>query len=219
MEKRVDQQKVDTMISNIKKGSQNVNSGKGFQKSIGNYLKKLQKKGYISKADAQSVKTFFDIDMCNAIAAKSIFEYNVQFIEKGRKFGAIIGLPTHSPEKIDKLLEDSGLKLEDLIEAAQLAGPDYTVQQTKLSESEKKASQEGKTTSSELHNINNFLNAKIKEKGGKKLSTGETLELMCYIGLNDGTSKYEEDCGEPIATDGSVTNRTEAKMQKFVAYY
>lgn len=65
-------------------------------------------------------------------------------------------------------MKDAGLTINDLYEASQFAGDDYEVTYTKLSKDEKRMAENDEITSSELKNIQNKLNEKIKANGGDK---------------------------------------------------
>ena len=258
---------VDNAISKIKT---ELNSGKYaiYNQNIKNIVKNelglMLSSGEITKKEAKEVKKFFDYNMRDAIEAKYEFQRNEQLIEEVKNQGYNPVYILSTDKDLNRTLQDTGLTLNDLVEVGKLAGDDFTINRAKLTKAEKKAGKAGKLTRSEIDNIQNALNAKIKENGyTKELSKGEVLTLMKHIGINDGVtdgglkallgiclkvftiapmiynniqvhgsatleetdlymrgSKYEKAYGEqPEATNGSATNRLEAKMHKFDVEY
>jgi len=141
--------------------------------------------GKITKAEAEEVKKYFDDDMIFALSKRDAIDFMRNYY-LGDEL-AIDSYESGTNKKLHKLLEGTNLTLKEIYEAAKLADVDCKIQKAKLSKAEKEAGKRGETTRSELHNIQNFLNAKIKEHGGtKELSEKETIKIMeDIVGLEE----------------------------------
>lgn len=207
---------------------------KEVRQEIKTQIGELLKDGKISEEEAKAALKFADKDLQRAIASKN-------FVEKDFREECCVKLS----KKDYKLLEKTGLTPDDLYSVSKLAGADYTVNAAKLTKEEKAAGKNGEQTKSELTNITNALNAKIKERGGTEtISEKQAASLMRGIGLNVKTRKAgmgvyipyvnvllglsEGFTGAPVFSktkeekaygdqsknsDGSVTNKTESKME------
>ena len=152
-------------------------SKKEIKKAVDDELQRLLQNGEITKDEAKAAKKFVD----NKIAAALVRRNNVE----RTAYETVYGFDDLEDPKADKLMKDSGLTINDLYEASQLAGADYEVSYTKLSKEEKKMAENGEITSSELKNIQNKLNEKIKANGGDRvLDEKETKQLMKGLGLS-----------------------------------
>ena len=146
---------------------------KDVKKEIKAQIGNLLKNGSITKEEAKTALKFSDKDLQKALTARNRYECGGNF--------------TKSDEK---LLNKYNLSISDLYDVAHLAGSDFTVNTAKLSKEEKVAGKNGEQTRSELINITNALNEKIKANGGTKmLSERQTLSLMRSIGLGNGAYK------------------------------
>lgn len=150
---------------------------KDIKKTVNDELQRMLKNGEISKEEARVAKKFLD----NKIAAALVRRNNVE----RTAYETIYGFDDLEDAKADKLMKDFGLTINDLYEASKFAGSDYEISYTKLSKEEKKMAENGEITSSELKNIQNALNEKIRANGGDKvLNEKETKELMKGLGLS-----------------------------------
>lgn len=150
---------------------------KDIKRELKSKLSDMLSRGEISKQEIKEVLKYADKDLMKALAAKNHVEYTKEdsnFIN----------------EKAKKLLDATGLTLEDLFKAGKLADEDYTINTVKISKEETSWIESGVQSRSELVNIQNELNAKIKANGGNRtLTEKETLQLMKGIGYADGTYK------------------------------
>jgi len=152
-------------------------SKKDVKKAVSEELGRLLKNGEITKDEAKAAKKFFD----NKIAAALVRRNNVEHTERM----TLYGFEDLQDAKADKLMKELGLTINDLYGASQFAGADYEVSYTKLSKEEKKMAENGEITASELKNIQNALNEKIRANGGDKvLDEKETKLLMKGLGLS-----------------------------------
>lgn len=150
---------------------------KDVKKAVGEELQRMLQNGEITKEEAKAAKKFLN----NKIAAALVRRNNVE----RTAYETVYGFDDLSDAKADKLMKDAGLTINDLYEASKFAGADYEVSYTKLSKEEKKMAENGEITSSELKNIQNSLNEKIKANGGDKvLNEKETKQLMKGLGLS-----------------------------------
>ena len=135
--------------------------------------------GRITKAEAKEVYRYFDENMLHAIDTREqIDNRRTWFSDPDNDYLAKDSSEARN-KKLQKILKGTDLSMKDIYDAAMLAGDDCQVQRAKLSKAEKEAGKRGETTRSELHNIQNFLNAKIREHGGtKELSEKETIRIM-----------------------------------------
>lgn len=148
-----------------------------IKQAVNEELQRLLQNGEITKDEAKAAKKFVD----NKIAAALVRRNNVE----RTAYETVYGFDDLSDVKADKLMKDAGLTINDLYEASQFAGADYEVSYTKLSKEEKKMAENGEITSSELKNIQNKLNEKIKSNGGDRvLDEKETKQLMKGLGLS-----------------------------------
>ncbi len=182
-------------------------SKKEIKKAVNDELQRLLQNGEITKDEAKAARKFVD----NKIAAALVRRNNVE----RTAYETAYGFDDLEDPKADKLMKDSGLTINDLYEASQLAGADYEVSYTKLSKDEKKMAENGEITSSELKNIQNKLNEKIKANGGEKvLDEKETKQLMKGLGLSvEGKFNVPKiilaaiGLGYPGGIAGAVTSR------------
>ncbi len=137
-------------------------------------LSAMLSKGQITKEDMKEALAFTDKDLAKALAARNRVDNYAGGLTKQNL----------------KLLNETGLSTQDLYEVSKFAGEDFTINTVKLSKEEKAEAEKGKITRSELVNIQNELNARIKANGNDKVLTEkEVLKLMKGIGLADGTKK------------------------------
>lgn len=154
-----------------------VQNKKDIKKIVNEELKRLVQTGEISPEEAKAAKKFLDNELANALVRRNNVERTA--------YETVYGFDDLQDEKADKLMKDSGLTIMDLYEASGFAGDDYEVTYTKLSKEEKQMAENGEITSSELKNIQNALNEKIKANGGDKvLDEKETKQLMEGLGLS-----------------------------------
>ncbi len=147
---------------------------KSVKKYVKTELSEMLSKGQITKEEMKEALEYLDKDLSKGLAARNRMLYGDVLFDK----------------KTAKLLNETGLSIDDLYQASRFAGEDYTINTVKLSKEEKSAAQNGELTRSELANIQNELNAKIKANGGDKaLSEKDVIKLMKSIGLEDGTKK------------------------------
>ncbi|MCM1010418.1 MAG: hypothetical protein NC390_06040 [Fusobacterium sp.] len=147
------------------------------KKAVNEELQRLLQNGEISKDEAKAAKKFLDNNIANALVRRNNVERTA--------YETVYGFDDLQDKKADKLMKDSGLTIVDLYDASQFAGADYEVTYTKLSKDEKKMAENGEITKSELKNIQNALNEKIKANGGDKvLDEKETKQLMKGLGLS-----------------------------------
>ena len=153
-------------------------NAKDLKKAIRAELEQRLRSGEISKADFKDALHYVDNKLAKALVRESKVE--------GTAFGyEMYGFEDLDDPKADKLMKESGLNIGDLYDASRFAGADYEVSYTHLNKSERKMAENGEITSSELKNIQNALNAKIKENGGEKiLNEKETKQLMEGLGLS-----------------------------------
>ena len=159
---------------------------------ISDEISKRLSSGLITKAEAKEVNRFFDEDMQFALSTRYGIQDRIRaYDEYGTDHLVEGSYITDDNKKLKKIFSGTGLSMRDIYEAAKLADDDCKIQRMRLSKTEKEAGKRGEITRSELHNIQNFLNAKIKEHGGtKELSEKETIKIMEYIvGLKDDTRK------------------------------
>lgn len=150
---------------------------KDIKKIVNEELQRLVQNGEVTPDEAKAAKKFLD----NKLAAALVRRNNVE----RTAYETVYGFDDLQDKKADKLMKDSGLTIVDLYEASKFAGADYEVTYTKLSKNEKQMAENGEITSSELKNIQNALNEKIKANGGDKvLDEKETKQLMKGLGLS-----------------------------------
>lgn len=153
-------------------------SAKEIKKSVNDELQRLLQNGEITADEAKAAKKFLDKDLASALSRRNTVERNMVY-------AALYGFEDLDDKKADALMKEAGLTVSDLYDASQFAGADYEVSYTKLSKQEKKMVENGEITSSELKNIQNKLNEKIKSNGGDKiLNEKETKQLMKGLGLS-----------------------------------
>ena len=150
---------------------------KELRKAVEAELTRLISTGEISKKEAKAALKFLDNDLAGALARRNTVE--------GTLYETLYGFEDLKDKQADTLMKESGLTIGDLYEASKFAGEDYEVNYVKLTKKEKKAAKNGELTRSELSNIQNALNAKIKANGGgKELNENETKQLMTALGLS-----------------------------------
>jgi len=168
---------VDSTHGITQKTAEVLNTAQGqtrgdIKKAVSEQLQTMLKNGEITPEEAKEAKKFLDHNLASALARKNTVE--------GNKVS-----PDLPDKKADALMKSSGLTVEDLYEASKFAGVDYNVNYTKLSKEEKATAENGELTASELKNIQNALNEKIKANGGEKtLTDKETKLLMKGLGLS-----------------------------------
>lgn len=165
---------------------------KDVKKEIKTQIGNLLKNGSITKEEAKTAFKFADKDLQKALTARNRYEHGGNFTKSDEKF-----------------LDKYNLSISDLYDVVHLAGPDWTVNAAKLSKEEKAAAKNGELTRSELTNITNALNEKIKANGGTKmLSERRALLLMRSIGLRNGA--YKAGIGAKIPGVNAVLGIVEA---------
>lgn len=156
-----------------------VESEKELKKVVESELQRLLNNGEISKDEAKAAMKYLRKD---DIAAALVRRNNVE----ANGYDAVLnGFEDLADEKANSLMKEVGLSVSDLYEASRFAGADYEISYTKLSREEKEMAENGEITKSELKNIQNALNEKIKANGGDKvLDEKETKLLMKGLGLS-----------------------------------
>lgn len=161
-------------VINDQFGAQNK---KELKKIVNEELQRLIQNGEITEEDAKTAKKFLDNNLAQALVRRNNVEHNA--------YMTVYGFEDLADEKADKLMKESGLTINDLYDASKFAGADYEVSYTTLSKKEKEMAKNGEITSSELKNIQNALNERIKANGGDKiLNDKETKQLMKGLGLS-----------------------------------
>lgn len=139
-------------------------------------LSEMLSNGQITKEEMKQALDYVDRDLQKALIGRAKNEGGRQGLQRDAK--------------ISKLLDKANLQVEDLYSVSHLAGEDFTINTVKLSKEEKAEGANGELTRSELENIKNQLNEKIKARGGDyELSDNEVIKLMKGIGLEDGTKQ------------------------------
>lgn len=159
-----------------------------IKKELKSKLSEMLSNGEITKQEMKAAIKYCDKDLQLALAGKNLYEHSKGFYGQLKEFyGEDEAVPING--RVNKLFEETGLSVDDLYVASRLAGPDFTINTVDLSK-EENMNFEGEFTPSELVNIQNELNSKIKANGGDKVLTQrETIRLMQAIGLKDGTKK------------------------------
>lgn len=141
---------------------------------IGDLLRSNQ----ITEQEAKDALKYLDGEVASALARRNTVE--------GRHYDyAMNGVEDLPDAKANQLMKDCGLTIGDLYSASQFAGADYEVSYTHLNKDGRAAAERGEITESELKNIQNDLNARIKENGGDRVLTDkETKQLMEGLGLS-----------------------------------
>ncbi len=139
-------------------------------------LSEMLSNGQITKDEMKQALDYVDRDLQKALIGRTKNEGGRQGLQHDAN--------------ISKLLDKANLQVDDLYSVSHLAGEDFTINTVKLSKEEKAEGAKGELTRSELENIKNQLNEKIKARGGDyELSDNEVIKLMKGIGLEDGTKK------------------------------
>jgi len=168
---------VESTSGITQKTAEVLNTAKGtnrkdIKKAVSEQLQTMLQKGEITPEQAKEAMKFLDSNLASALARKNTVEGNKVSLD----------LPD---KKANALMKSLGLTVDDLYEASKLAGVDYNVNYTKLSKEEKAKAANGELSASELKNIQNALNEKIKANGGEKtLTDKETKLLMKGLGLS-----------------------------------
>lgn len=157
-------------------GNYTARSAKEYKQAVQVQLGDMLRNGQVSEADYKAALDYLDNNLVSALARRN----NVEGI-----YGqSLNGLEDLEDKKANKLMHSVGLTIDDLYQAAKLAGPDRYVNYTCLGKEELFAAEKGEITASEIKNIQNYLNAKIKENGGDKvLNDKEVTQLMEGLGL------------------------------------
>lgn len=159
---------------NDKFGAENA---KDLKKAVKEELTQALQNGQISKQEMKAALKYLDNELANALVRRNNVERTA--------YETVYGFDDLSDKKADKLMKESGLTINDLYAASQFAGADYEVSYTKLSKQEREKAENGEITASELKNIQNALNKKIRDNGGTKfLDEKETKTLMKGLGLS-----------------------------------
>ncbi len=153
---------------------------KEIKKAVKEELERMLANGEVSRDEAKAAMKFLKSDdLAGALARRNTVErygfesimYDIQELED---------------PKANELMKQAGLNVTDLFNTAvKYAGADYEISYTHLSKNERKMAENGELTSSEMSNIMNDLNEKIKANGGDKvLDKKEVKTLMEGLGLS-----------------------------------
>ena len=163
-------------------GSFGTNDPKELRASVNRQIDEALKNHQISGEEAKAAKKFLDNNLAGALARRNevgVREYNAIMYNEQELSSA----------KATDLMKSVGLNVEDLADAAHTyAGWDLDVNYSFVSKEKRKASEKGdlnELTESELTNITNDLNKRIKEAGGEKLLRQKDAKvLMEGLGLS-----------------------------------